>query len=86
MPKKTNPRKRPATMADVERAKNKAYEDSVRAASAIFLTVLLDKFNAEDHIQDVWHEVCKLSEEVIEGRVSIPDLIHVLEKEYEIHV
>lgn len=29
---KTNPHKKPATMADVERAKNKAYQESVRAA------------------------------------------------------
>ena len=83
---KTNPRKKPATMADVERAKNKAYEEAVRAASAIFLTVLVDKFNGKDYIEDVWREVCKLSEEVSEGRVTVADLAHVLDREYDILV
>ena len=82
--KKTNPRRRPATQADVLRAKNEAIEEAVHLASAIFLTVLVDKFNAHDYIADIWNEVNKLSEEISESRVSVSDLTVVLKEEYDI--
>lgn len=83
---KTNPRKRPATMADVNKAKAKAVTKAVRMASAIFLTVLCDKFGGADYIPDVWREVNKLSESIKEGRVSVNDLIRTLDEEYDIIV
>ena len=79
--KKTPPSRRPATMADVKRAKAAAMAEAVSYASAIFLTVLVDKFNGEDYIADVWNEVLKLSEEITEGRVTVADLKHVLKTE-----
>ncbi len=83
---KTNPRKRPASQADVRRAEAKAVNDAVRMTSAIFLTVLCDKFGGADYIPDVWREVSKLSEEIKEKRVSVPDLIRMLDTEYNIIV
>lgn len=83
---KTNPRKRPASQADVRRAEAKAVNDAVRMTSAIFLTVLCDKFGGADYIPDVWREVSKLSEEIKEKRVSVPDLIRMLDTEYNILV
>lgn len=83
---KTNPRKRPATMADVNKAKAKAVTEAVRMSSAIFLTVLCDKFGGADYIPDVWREVNKLSESIKEGRVSVNDLIRTLDEEYDIIV
>lgn len=82
--KRINPRRRPATAADVKRAKDNAMGQATRLAMAIFLTVLVDKFGGADHIKDVWDEVVKLSEEIIEGRVSVSDLADVLDKEYDI--
>lgn len=82
--KKTPPSRRPATMADVKRAKQQAMAEAVDYASAIFMTVLLDKFNAQDHILDVWMQVMKLSEEISEGRVSVADLMYTLKTEYGI--
>lgn len=84
MSKRINPRRRPATAADVKRAKDDAMGKATRLAMAIFLTVLVDKFGGADHIKDVWDEVVKLSEEIIEGRVSVSDLADVLDKEYDI--
>jgi len=84
MKKRVNPRRRPATEADVKRAKDDAVKEAVHLSSAIFLTVLVDKFNGSDHIADIWSEVNKLSEEVIEHRVSVADLVHVLKTEYDI--
>jgi hypothetical protein len=84
--KRTNPRTRPATQADVNKAWERGVLDGVSNASAIFLTVLVDKFNGADHVADVWNEINKLSEEVKEGRVTFADLRRVLLEEYGIEV
>ncbi len=86
MPKKTNPRKVPRSQEDCDRAWQKGVIDGVSNACAIFLTVLLDKFGGEDHIQEVWREINKLSEEVREKRVSVSDLRRVLADEYGVYV
>lgn len=83
---KKNPRSRPATQADVKKAWEKGVLDGVGNASAIFLTVLVDKFGGADHVKDVWLEINKLSEEVKERRVSVADLRRVLSEEYNIIV
>lgn len=72
MPKRINPRQIPATMADVQRAKDTATADACRVTLAIFFTALLD--------------VEALSERVRDGYVSAPDLIRVLRDEYEIDI
>lgn len=83
---KQNPRNRPATAADVRRARERGVLDGVNCASAIFLTVLADKFGGEDIIPDVWNEIVKLSEEVKERRVSLADLRRTLREEYGVEV
>lgn len=84
--KKTNPRKKPATGADVKKAWNQGVKDGVQNATAIILTVLVDHFGLADQIPDIWKAVCKLSEEVGECRVSLGDLRNVLKEEYGIEV
>ncbi len=81
---KTNPRRRPATQADVDRAWKDGMMKGIDNAIIIFLSVLVDKFNGADHIADVWEEINKLSEEIKEGRVSFADLKTVLKEEYGI--
>ena len=83
---KINPRRRPATEADVNRAWEQGVNDGVTEATTIILTVLVDKFNGGEYIREVWREVQKLSEEVGERRVSTTDLRRVLMDEYEIEV
>ena len=86
MAARTNPRRRPATGADVKRAWEDGVLDGVTNACAIFLTVLVDKFDGGEHIPDVWREINKLSEEIKEGRVSVADLKCTLREEYGIEV
>lgn len=78
---KTNPRRRPASGEDVTRAWKKGVLDGCSNASAIFLTVLVDKFGGEDIVADVWKEIVKLSDEVKERRVSVADLRTTLREE-----
>ena len=83
--KKVNPRRRPATEADVKRAKASASDEAVKLAIAIFLTVLCDDFNFDkDQLQLAWERMDKLSEEIKEHRVSAWDLVEVLREEYGI--
>lgn len=86
MTKKTNPRKKPATGADVKKAWSQGVKDGVQNATAIILTVLVDHFGMAEQIPDIWTAVCKLSEEVGESRVSLGDLRNVLKEEYRIEV
>lgn len=87
MPKRINPRRKPATMADVQRAKDAATADACRVTLAIFFTALLDKEGMDaEHLQRIWREVEALSESVRDGYVSAPDLIRVLRDEYEIDI
>ena len=84
---KVNPRRRPATMADVNRAVEQATNDALTASAAIFLTVLCDKESADaEIIQRVWQEMQELSQSIIDGYVSVSDLRDTLRKEYNINV
>lgn len=68
------------------RAWQKGVLDGCSNASAIFLTVLVDKSDGEDKVTDVWKEIVKLSEEVKERRVSVADLRRTLREEYGVIV
>ena len=84
---KVNPRRLPATMADVNRAVERATNDALAASAAIFLTVLCDKESADaEVIQRVWQEMQELSQSIIDGYVSVSDLRDTLRKEYNINV
>ena len=84
---KTNPRRRPATQADVDRARDEAVRETVRFCMVVFFTVLLDKFAAsKEDLQRVWNEVNDLSDSVKKKYVSLKDLKTVLVEEYDIHL
>lgn len=87
MSRKTNPRRRPATMADVERAKQEAQAEAISYAMTIFFSVLCDKHAATDaELRQFWDEVNYLSESIVQGYVSLADLRHILRTERGIEV
>ena len=82
-----NPRRKPATQADVEKAVKSGVKEAVAGAQAIFFTVLRDKEGYDkEKLQEFWKKVTVLSEEILEGRVSISDLRYVLREEAEIYI
>lgn len=84
---KTNPRRRPATMADVKRAKLQATDEGIRVSTIVIFTVLADKQGFDrDRMRETWGQVLSLSDSLAEGRVSIADLAYVLRAEYGITV
>ena len=85
--KKINPWKRPATQADVAKAKKQATDEAISLAMTIFLTVLKDKNGfSNEELQDTWKNVENLSESIKDGYVNVYDLRTVLREEYEIYV
>lgn len=85
--KKINPRKRPASMADVEKAKKDATGEAISLSIALFFTVMVDKYGFDaDTLKSVWNDINKLSQEVSEGRVNLHDLKQVLIEEYGIEL
>lgn len=87
MSKRTNPRNRPATQADVERAKKTAQAEATTDAIAIFFTVMLDKYRWDiEQMRELWGRVEYLSDSVIKKQVKVRDLIQVLRDEYDIEL
>jgi len=83
--RKVNPRRKPVSEADLNRAKSSASEQALKLAIAIFLTVLKDRFDFDnDQICEAWEAMDKLSEEVVERRINAWDLVTVLKEEYGI--
>ena len=84
--KKINPRRVPVSLSDMKKNANKATDEAIHLAFAIFLTVLKDKFGfSNDDIVKAWCEADKLSEEVLkDGLVKLKDLVDMLKEEYKI--
>ena len=80
--RKINPRRRPASMADMERAKDKARTETVRTSWSVFFTVLRDKEGmSNEDLGRIYAEVEALSDSVIRGYCSISDLRNTLRRE-----
>ena len=86
MPKpKVNPRRRPASMADVKRAKEEAVATAIVLTKALTFTALLDEgiIKAED-VKRGWDKTRYLAESVSKGYCSAKDMYNILREEYGI--
>lgn len=85
MAKKTNPRRRPASRADVEKAKRMAIDIAVTRAWALFFLALGDTYGfGKKRMTKLWQKVEELSRDVISGDLDIDEVIKVLHDEYGI--
>ena len=82
--KRVNPRRKPATQADVEKAKQQAQTHAINmvwAAWAIFFSALRDKEGfGYTRLRRVWDEVNYLSDSIDKGYVKLYDLVNELAK------
>ena len=79
MKKRVNPRRRPATQADVNKAKKEAMDIAITFAWAILFTALRDKEGFEYiRLRRVWDEVNYISDSIDKGYINIDDLIEEL--------
>lgn len=83
--KKKNPRRRPASMADVKKAHDKAAVETAERIMAIVFMTLKDKHGFdEEQVSTFYSETRKLLREVNEGRVSVRDMLDTLKDEYQL--
>lgn len=77
--KRVNPRRKPATQADVEKAKRQAQDIAITSAWAIFFSVLRDKEGyGYKRLRRVWDGVNYLSDSIDKGYVKLDDLVNEL--------
>lgn len=80
--KRTNPNRIPVSKADLKRAKEKATDESVDHAWAIFFSVLRDKENlSNEDLRRIWNGVEELSDSIGKGYVNVADLKNTLKEE-----
>ena len=81
--KKVNPRRRPASMADVERAKSEAVCKAIVLTKALTFTALLDEdiIKPED-VKRGWDRTKYLADSVNKGYCSIQDMYDTLIADY----
>lgn len=85
--KKVNPRRRPATQADIERAKQDATELATKRAFILIFNVLRDKEGYDlDGLRRVWIEALDLADSVAKGYCKLSDLNEVLREEEGIRI
>lgn len=85
--KKPNPRKIPATKADIEKAKKQGTDKAATFAIAIIFSALTDKMGwTKEQLLELWGHVDYLSDSVTQGYVTIPQLLHTLKEEYGVNI
>ena len=84
---KVNPRRRPATAADVARAKSDAVHEATQAVATIFLSVLRDKKDmSTEELQDIWAAVGERCDSLGQGYCNLSDLRDTLASEDGIYI
>ena len=79
MSHKTNPRRIPATQADVDKAR----EQGVDIALTLLLWVLVDRHDATQAELDVFAgELDDLTDHIASGRIKLSDITETLRDEY----
>lgn len=85
--RKINPRRRPASQADIERAKDSATEHAMRCALYMALYVLVDKHDAtHEELSQLAREVNYLADSINRGYLSWQDIERTLEEEYNVRL
>jgi len=83
MPTKINPRKRPATYADVKRAYQEGFDKGITGALSIMLYTLHDKFAADDtQLMEFASAFNYTIDSLNRGYITQKDLKAVLKDEY----
>lgn len=87
MSKKVNPRRRPASQADVEKAKREATVEAMKRVLYLILFLLIDKHGAPlEDIQQLAREVNEEADSVASGEIKWKDIEWVVEEEYDVHL
>lgn len=86
MKNKQNPRKRPASFADIKRAKKKATDDAINAMVAMFLYSLKDLGATDEQLDEVMEKFKYTAAGINSGDTNVQDIKSVLNDEYDIQL
>lgn len=87
MPKKINPRRRPATEADVARAKAQAVDEAMTRMLQMVLYALVDKHGAtHEELAQFAAEVNYLADSINRKYLGFADIERMLSEEYDVHL
>ena len=87
MKKKVNPRRKPATHADVEKAKSQASSEAIRKILYLVLYILIDKHDApREDIHQLADEVNYYADSISRGYITWKDVERVVRDEYEVQL
>lgn len=85
--KRTNPRKQPVTMADVERAKSTATDEALRRMIYLVLFILIDKHDApREDIAQLAEEVNYYADSITQGYITWKDIERVVRDEFSVRL
>lgn len=84
MANKINPRRKPATQEDVNRAWGEGVIEGIRCMEAITLNCLCDKYADQVDVGQFWSDLNKLSESYAESRFTLADIRTMLKEEYKV--
>lgn len=83
--KKVNPRKKPVSQADINKAKKQAMEDSMRHLLYLILYILIEKHEApREDIHKLASEVNYYADSITQGYLNWKDIERVVVDEYEV--
>jgi len=87
MKKKTNPRNRPVSQADVNRAKHEATNEAIKRICYLMLYILIEKHDVlYEDIQQLAEEVNYYADSITQGYVTWKDIEHVVVDEYDVRL
>ena len=87
MKKKVNPRRKPVSQADVNRAKDQATSEAIRRILYLVLYILIDKHEApKEDIKQLAAEVNYYADSISQGYITWKDVERVVRDEYEVEL
>ena len=87
MKRRVNPRRKPASQADINRAKSRATSEAIKRICYLMLYILIEKHNAPyEDIQKLAEEVNYYADSITKGYVSWKDIEHVVVEEYDVRL
>lgn len=85
--KKTNPRNRPASQADVDRARQRGQNEALEMVLYVVLYVLMDKHGAKrDEINHIRDDLMYAIDSIAKGYVKWTDIKQVMDEEYDVRI
>lgn len=85
--KKANPRARPASQADVDRAYKRGQNEALEMVLYVVLYVLMDKHGADkEKIQSIRDDLMYTIDSIAKKYVKWQDIRQVMDEEYDVHL